>query len=70
MKKLLKISSYILATVMVFLISQFSVFAAGDAANNDSSLSGLQVVGGLAVLLLVILLPIMKASGKRVSQKI
>ena len=64
MKKLYKISSYILATVMVLLISQTSVFAADDSVNKDSSLSGMQVFGGLAVLLLVIFLPLVKKSKK------
>jgi hypothetical protein len=64
MKKLYKISSYILATVMVLLISQTSVFAADDSVNKGSSLSGMQVFGGLAVLLLVIFLPLVKKSKK------
>jgi hypothetical protein len=65
MKNLLKISGYTLTTIMVLLVSQFSVFAANDPSNQASSLTGGQVIGGLAVLLLVILLPLMKASHKR-----
>ncbi len=57
MKKLLKISSYILATFMVLLISQVSVFAADDSLNKDSSLSGIHLIGGFDLLTLVILLP-------------
>jgi hypothetical protein len=67
MKKLYKISSYILATVMILLISQTSVFAADDSVNKGSSLSGMQVIGGLAVLLLVIFLPLVKKSKKHES---
>ena len=67
MKKLQKISSYILATVMVLLVSQFSVFAAGDAANNDSSLSAFQVIGGLAILLFFILVPLMRSAGRHIT---
>jgi fumarate reductase subunit D len=68
MKKLQKMTSYILATVMVLLVSQFSVFAAGETANNSSSLTAGQIIGGLAVLLLVILVPLMRG-GKRVTTK-
>jgi len=65
MKKLSKISNYILATLMVLLISVPSVFAADDSANKGSSLSGIQVFGGLALLLLVIFLPLMRRSKKQ-----
>jgi len=65
MKKLFKISGYILATVMVLLVSQFSLFAANDSSGKDSSLSGIQVFGGFALLLFVILLPLVKRSNKQ-----
>jgi hypothetical protein len=67
MKKLQKITSYILATVMILLVSQFSVFAAGDAATNGSSLSAFQVIGGLAILLLFILVPLMRGAGRNIT---
>lgn len=63
MKKLIKMSGYILATVMVLLVSQFSAFAANDSS--VKSLSGMQVFGGFAVLVLVILLPLLKRENKR-----
>jgi hypothetical protein len=50
---------------MVFFVSQYSVFAADDSSVKDSSLSGLQVFGGFAVLVLVILLPLLKATKKQ-----
>jgi hypothetical protein len=62
MKKLLKVSSYILATVLAFVLSNVTAFAADN--NSNGSLSGGQVIGGLAVLLLVILIPIMKSARK------
>jgi uncharacterized membrane protein YdjX (TVP38/TMEM64 family) len=64
MKKLIKTSGYMLATLMVLLVTQFSVLAAGDSAGNNSSLSGIQVIGGLAILLLVIFLPLVKGAAK------
>jgi hypothetical protein len=67
MKKLQKITSYILATIMVLLVSQFSVLAAGDNANNDSSLSAFQVIGGLAILLVFILVPLMRGAGRHIT---
>jgi hypothetical protein len=66
MKKLLKVSSYILATVLVFVLSQVSAFAAGNNGNASSLTAG-QVIGGFAVLLLVILIPIMKSSRKAIN---
>jgi hypothetical protein len=63
MKKLLSISSYILATVLVFVLSNVSAFAANNNSDN-SSLSGGQVIGGVAILLAVILIPTMKAARK------
>jgi len=65
MKKLQKISSWILATLLVLLAGQFSVFAAGETANNDS-LSAFQVIGGLAILLFFILVPLMRGAGKHI----
>jgi hypothetical protein len=65
MKKLIKMSGYILATMMVLLISQLSVFAADGSSNQGSSLTGAQVFGGFAVLVLVILLPLFKKSNKK-----
>jgi hypothetical protein len=65
MKKLIKFSGYILATVILFLTTQFSVFAAGDYSGKNDSLTPIQVVGGLALLLLVIFLPLMKTTTKK-----
>jgi len=64
MKKQFKISSYLLATALMIIMSQFTVFASGENSGNPSSLSALQVVGGLSLLLLVILVPLMKRSEK------
>jgi hypothetical protein len=64
MKNLIKVSSYILATVLVFVMSLASAFAAGNNGENGSSLTAGQVIGGLAVLLLVILIPTMKSARK------
>jgi hypothetical protein len=66
MKKLQKITAYILAAVFLLLGLQFSVFAAGTT-QNDSSLSAFQVIGGLAILLIFILVPLMKGAGKHIT---
>ena len=63
MKNLLKVTSYTLATAFVFVISQFSVLAAANTSN-DSSLSGAQVIGGVAVLVAAILIPTMRSARK------
>ncbi len=67
MKNLQKITGYILATVIVLLVSQFSVFAKGGTVNNESSLSAFQVIGGLAFLLIFVLIPLMGGAGKHIT---
>jgi hypothetical protein len=64
MKKLSGIAGYTLATVLAFILTQSPVLAADGSAGNESSLSAFQVIGGFAVLLLVILIPIMRSSKK------
>ena len=61
MKKLIKVSSYILAITLSLVMFYVPAFAAGDNSDNGS-LTGAQTVGGVAVLLLVILIPILKSS--------
>ncbi|HTB23851.1 MAG TPA: hypothetical protein VK711_00710 [Puia sp.] len=63
MKNLLKVTSYTLATAFVLVISQFSVLAAANTSN-ASSLSGAQVIGGVAVLVAAILIPTMRSARK------
>jgi ethanolamine transporter EutH len=63
MKNLIKVSSYTLATALVFVLSQTSAFAAGTTAN-DSTLSFGQVIGGVVLLIAVILVPTMKSARK------
>ena len=65
MKQFFKASSYVLATVIVLLFTGFSVLAESGTTNNGSSLSFIQVIGGFALLLLVIFLPLIKGSGKK-----
>ena len=62
MKKLLRVSSYILATVLAFVLSNVTAFAADNT--NNGSLTGGQVIGGVAVLLAVILIPTMRSARK------
>jgi hypothetical protein len=63
MKKLLKVTSYTLATALVLVLSQVSAFAAGTTTN-DSSLSGGQVIGGVALLIGAILIPTIRGARK------
>ncbi len=70
MKKLIKVTSYILATVIAFVLSDVTAFAAGNTNENSSSLTGMQVIGGLALLLIVILVPMMKSSSNSKAVKI
>ncbi|HCL83340.1 MAG TPA: hypothetical protein DIC22_05155 [Chitinophagaceae bacterium] len=63
MKNLIKVSSYTLATALVFVVSQSSALAAGTT-ENSGSLSAGQVIGGLALLIAAILVPTMKSAHK------
>jgi hypothetical protein len=68
MKNLQKIASYILETVILLLVFQFSLLAAGEPAkNNASSLTAFQVIGGLAILLIFVLVPLMGGAGKHIT---
>jgi len=64
MKNLIKVSSYTLATALVFVLSQTSALAAGTTDNSNSSLSAGQVIGGVALLVAAILVPTMKSARK------
>ena len=64
MKNLIKVSSYTLATALVFVLSQSSALAAGTTDNSNSSLSAGQVIGGFALLIAAILVPTMKSARK------
>jgi fumarate reductase subunit D len=65
MKTILKISALIMCTMLVLFVAPLSLFAANDPVTSNSSLTGYQIIGGFAVLLLVILLPLLKGSHKR-----
>ena len=62
MKNLIKVTSYTLATALVFVLSNSSAFAADGSANG--SLSGAQVIGGVALLIAAILVPTIKSARK------
>ena len=64
MKNLIKVSSYTLATALVFVLSQTSALAAGTTDSSNSSLSAGQVIGGFALLVAAILVPTMKSARK------
>jgi hypothetical protein len=67
MKNSQKITGYVLATVIGLLVSHFSVLARGGTVNNESSLSAFQVIGGLAFLLIFVLIPLMGGAGKHIT---
>lgn len=64
MKKIIKIAGYLMATVLVFIMSQTTAFAADGNNTSNGSLSSAQVVGGLSILLLVILIPTIQRERK------
>ena len=65
MKSVSRVFSYLFATLFVVLSTGFSVFAQNGATSNGSSLTAIQVIGGLALLLLVIFLPLIKGAAKK-----
>jgi hypothetical protein len=64
MKKFIKSFSYMLITVILLLVSQFSVFA-NNFSHNDSELTGILVLGGFVIMMLVVLLPLFKKSNQQ-----
>lgn len=65
MKNLLKSIRFVLATLALVIISQVNLLAEGNSTQTGSNdLSIAQVVGGFAVLLFVILLPLVKSQRK------
>ena len=60
MKKVFKISGLTLATTAAMILSQTTAFAANNAANSNEAVTGMNVVGGMAILLAFILVPLAK----------
>lgn len=67
MKNFLKAISFTLATFLLIIASQATVLAQSNS--NQSSLSVGQIVGGFAILLFVILLPLVKGATKAIARK-
>lgn len=59
MKKLIKYPGYTLAAILTLVIMQFSVSAA-NGKTPDRFLTGVQIAGGVLVLLLVIVIALIK----------
>jgi len=65
MKKLLKNAGYkLFAIVLALTVFQFSALAEGGKVDQPSSLSGLQVVGLVALLIALVIIPAFKSSHK------
>jgi hypothetical protein len=70
MKTSLKTIRFILATVLIVIISQASVFAEGNKdTTNSSGLNAIEVIGGIVILLSVLVLPLVKSSNREISRK-
>jgi hypothetical protein len=70
MKKFSKSIRFMLATLLVVVVSQASVLAEGNSsAGPATGLSAGQIAGAFALLVFVILVPLVKSSNKAVAQK-
>jgi len=67
-KKVAKVVTYTMATLLIVVTSQFSAFAASK--NETNALSRGQVIGGIALLIAAILVPILRSARKANAQKI
>jgi hypothetical protein len=66
MKKFSKSIRFMLATLLVVVVSQASVFAEGNSsAGSSSGLSTGQIVGAFALMIFAILIPLVKTSNRR-----
>jgi uncharacterized protein YqgC (DUF456 family) len=62
MKNFVKAIRFMLATLLIVIVSQATVLAqSNDSSTASSGLSVGQIVGGFAVLLFVILVPLLKS---------
>ena len=68
MKKYLKVICVMLATLFI-VTSSLNVFATGTQSTSSDSLSGIQVIGAFALLMVAILLPLVKKSHRQVAAK-
>ena len=69
MKKLLKNAGYkFFAIVLALTAFQFAALAEGGKADQSSSLSGLQVVGLVALLIALVIIPAFKSSHKLITK--
>jgi hypothetical protein len=70
MKKNLKLPRVMLTTLLILIMSQATVFARSyDNSASDSSLSAVQIVAAVALLMLAIVLPLARGSRKEISHK-
>lgn len=70
MKKISKSIRFMLATLLVVVISQATVLAEGNSvAGTSTGLSAGQITGAFALLIFAILVPLVRSSNKSVAQK-
>ncbi|MFI5192564.1 MAG: hypothetical protein ACHQD7_00855 [Chitinophagales bacterium] len=70
MKNFLKSIRFVLATLLLIIASQISLLAESNSNQTESAgLSAGQIVGGFAVLLFIILLPLVKSRTKAIANK-
>jgi hypothetical protein len=70
MKKFSKSIRFMLATLLVVVVSQATVLAEGNSSAGPSTgLSTGQIVGAFALLVFVILVPLIKSGNKAIAHK-
>ena len=70
MKNFLKSIRFMIATLLLIVASQTSLLAEGSGNQSQSSgLSAGQIIGGFAILLFVMLLPLVKTARKAIVRK-
>lgn len=70
MKTSFKTIRFVLATVLIVIISQTNVFAQSNKdLTNSSVLNAIEVIGGIVILLSILVLPLVKSSNREISRK-
>jgi hypothetical protein len=70
MKNFMKAIGFMLATLLLVIASQATVLAESNGNQTESSsLSSGQIIGGFAILLFVMLLPLVKTGRKAIAHK-
>lgn len=70
MKNSLKVTRFILTTLLIVIVSQTDVCAQGNKdISTSTGLNALEVIGGITLLLTILVLPLVKSCNREISRR-